>query len=229
MPQGLKLPCDLGAPVRQAEANRYLKSNAGLPGITADFSGKRLVLQVYNMGAIYAASRRIELLSIGERKAMRIYNSGTLMKISQVVLASFLLTCFVACNKPAANTAAPAAAAQPAVDPNATIPPKFVSGVNAPFPDNLWNKPGTVTVAATVGTDGTITETKVVSSPHPELNDLATNAVKQWKFESAKKNGQAVPFTITVNLKFEKPAPGTKVQQMPPAKAPAASAEKKQK
>ncbi len=148
------------------------------------------------------------------------------MKVLNVVFASALALGFVACNKPASNSAA-TPAAQPAADPNATVPPKFVSGVDAAFPDNLWNKPGTVTVAATVGTDGSVTETKIVNSPHPELNDLAMNAVKQWKFEPAKKAGQAVPFTITVNLNFTPPAAGQKVEHMPAT--PANSAEKQKK
>jgi TonB family protein len=107
-----------------------------------------------------------------------------------------------ACDKPSAPTA-PAQAAQ---DPNVQTPPRVLKQVQPEFPKNLWGKPGAVAVMAVVGIDGKVGDTKVVSSPHPELNALAVNAVKQWQFDPARKNGKPVPVTITVNVAFQPPA-----------------------
>ena len=133
--------------------------------------------------------------------------------------AAALALIFTACNKP---PAAPAQNQQGAAqNASAVVPPRLIHGVQASFPEELWSKPGTVTVAAVVGVEGKVTETKIVTSPHPELNQLASDSVKQWTFEPAKKAGQAVPFTVTVNVNFAPPKAN--------APAPAASAQKPQK
>lgn len=125
--------------------------------------------------------------------------NSILMNILKLVFVAALAFSFAACNKP------PASAPQ-AQDANAIVPPRLLKGVKPEFPNTLWSKPGTVSVAAVVGVDGKITDTKVVSSPHPELNDLAMNAVKQWQFDPAKKAGQPVPFTVNVTVNFTPPA-----------------------
>ena len=117
-----------------------------------------------------------------------------------------------ACNKPSA----PTAPAQTAQDPNAQTPPRVLKQVQPDFPKSLWSKPGAVAVMAVVGIDGKVGDTKVVSSPHPELNPLAVNAVKQWQFDPARKGGKPVAVTITVNVAFQPPAAGAE------ASAPAA-------
>jgi len=130
-------------------------------------------------------------------------------------LAFFLL--IVACNKQPgdASQAASGAATQPVQDPNAPVPPRLLKGVHAQFPNTLWDKPGTVTVSAVVGVDGKVGDTKVMNSPHPELNQLATDAVKQWQFDPARKAGKPVPYMVTVNVKFETPAPDKTVPGQP--------------
>src|ERR1700756_1090154 len=72
----------------------------------------------------------------------------------------------MACNKPPAPAPVDATSAQGA---NAATPPRVLRRVKAEFPKALWSKPGTVSVRAMVGIDGKVGETKVVSSPHPEL------------------------------------------------------------
>jgi protein TonB len=144
------------------------------------------------------------------------------MPIAKLLLVLSIALLLTSCNKPAAPASQPAAAnasAQPAVDPNAPIPPRLKSGVHAKFPDTLWDKPGTVAVSAVVGPDGKVGETKIVSSPHPELNQLAIDAVKQWQFDPATQAGKPIPFTIAVNVNFQRPAPNQPAAaQAPPAK-----------
>ena len=110
----------------------------------------------------------------------------------------------VGCNKPAAPAASSNAQPQPQAAQNATLP-KVTKRVHAQFPKELWSKTGTVSVAALVGADGKVSETKVVSTPHPELNQLAMDAVKQWEFEPAMKDGKPTASLITVGVNFQPP------------------------
>jgi protein TonB len=116
------------------------------------------------------------------------------------------------CNKPASGPAPqqtqPAASnQQPQAPPtiNGVTPPRALKRVHAEFPQQLWDKPGTVTVAVLIKTDGTVGEAKIVNSPHQELNQLALNAVKQWQFDPARKDGKPIPLTVTVNVQFAPP------------------------
>jgi periplasmic protein TonB len=124
------------------------------------------------------------------------------LKQSFALLSLAAVMFSAACNRPSI----PTAPAQMAQDPNAQTPPRVLKQVQPDFPKNLWGKPGAVAVMAVVGIDGKVGDTKVVSSPHPELNPLAVNAVKQWQFDPARKDGKPVPVTITVNVAFQPPA-----------------------
>lgn len=131
-----------------------------------------------------------------------------LVAVVGLVLAS------AACNKPAAPAAG---TAQPQAQAG-TTPPTVTKRVHAAFPKELWSKPGTVAVAVLVKEDGKVGEAKVLNSPHPELNPLALDAVKQWEFQPAHKDGKAVASVITVGVNFQAPAPGQ-------GEAPATSAQ----
>ena len=60
---------------------------------------------------------------------------------------------------------------------------------------------GTVTIAARVDRNGTVTGTSVVRSI-PLLNQAALDAVKEWQFEPQRVGGKPVPTTVTVNVNF---------------------------
>jgi protein TonB len=149
-----------------------------------------------------------------------VYNTATELMLNpklSLLLFSVALVLFAAgCNKPAAP--APANAAPQSQNANAPVPPHLLRGVHAEFPKELWSKPGTVAVAAVVGTDGKVGETKIVSSPHPELNPLAINAVKQWQFDPARQAGKPIPSTVTVNVNFQPPADGKTAPAQKPLK-----------
>ena len=116
------------------------------------------------------------------------------------VLLSFgLMVCFAGCNKPAVDE-------PPAQNADASSPPRLLRGVHAEFPKKLWNKPGVVSVAAVVQPDGKVGDAKIVSSPHPELNPFALDAVKQWQFDPARRGGKPVSFTVVVNVTFQPPS-----------------------
>jgi protein TonB len=60
---------------------------------------------------------------------------------------------------------------------------------------------GMVILEATIGTDGSVTEAKVLRSI-PLLDEAAVAAVKQWKFTPTLLNGVPVPVIMTVTVNF---------------------------
>jgi TonB family protein len=60
---------------------------------------------------------------------------------------------------------------------------------------------GTVVLAATIGTDGTVKELHVVSGPDL-LQQAALDAVKEWRYRPYLLNGQPVEIRTTINIIF---------------------------
>lgn len=64
--------------------------------------------------------------------------------------------------------------------------------------------PGTVSVVFEVNQQGRVENPMVQRSSDPVFEKPALNAVKQWKFEPGKRNGQAVRFRMRVPFTFPK-------------------------
>jgi len=60
---------------------------------------------------------------------------------------------------------------------------------------------GVVTIEATIGSDGKVTDAKVVRSI-PMLDQAALDAVRQWEYTPTLLNGVPVPILTTVNINF---------------------------
>jgi TonB family protein len=60
---------------------------------------------------------------------------------------------------------------------------------------------GVVTIEATIGSDGKVTDAKVVRSI-PMLDQAALDAVRQWEYTPTLLNGVPVPVLTTVNITF---------------------------
>jgi protein TonB len=60
---------------------------------------------------------------------------------------------------------------------------------------------GIVIIEATIGTNGKVTETKVLRSI-PLLDQAALDAVKQWEYTPTLLNGVPVPVIMTVTVQF---------------------------
>jgi TonB family protein len=87
-----------------------------------------------------------------------------------------------------------------------------VSGYDSPpqvifsrFPDypSSWrnaNGEGTVLVLFTIEADGKVSNPSVVGSPPPRLAALVLDAIMQWKFKPAMRNGE--PTSIRVQQRF---------------------------
>lgn len=98
------------------------------------------------------------------------------------------------------------------VDPKSECPPGKrlpvrlgSSVVNPPLldysPPNAGPTSGRVLVEATIQTDGSVGEVKVLRGPD-ELHDLALAAVRRWRFARTCVNGTAVPIVHVVVVTF---------------------------
>ena len=61
---------------------------------------------------------------------------------------------------------------------------------------------GTIVLAVAINKNGGIDKVKVVRRLDPSLDQNAVDAVKQWQFAPAEKNGEAVPFQTLVEISF---------------------------
>ena len=66
------------------------------------------------------------------------------------------------------------------------------------------NTPGTVHIVFVVDQQGRVENPIVQITSNPIFDKSAINAVKQWKFEPGKRNGQAVKFRMRVPVTFSK-------------------------
>ncbi|KRG47311.1 energy transducer TonB [Stenotrophomonas panacihumi] len=67
---------------------------------------------------------------------------------------------------------------------------------------------GQTVLKVTVGPEGTPTEVALVkSSGQTQLDQLAQEKVREWKFRAATRNGQPVAQTIQVPVDFKPPVP----------------------
>ena len=73
-------------------------------------------------------------------------------------------------------------------------PPRKVKDVRPGYP----GVSGNVQLAATIGTDGSVTDVQVVKADRPELAPAAIDAVRQWEFDSTLLN--CVPIEVHMNV-----------------------------
>ena len=81
--------------------------------------------------------------------------------------------------------------------------PTRVKHVNPEYPPDAQaaRVQGVVICEAIIGTDGRVTDAKVLRSI-PMLDAAALEAVKQWEFEPTYLNGVPVPVIMTVTVNF---------------------------
>lgn len=103
------------------------------------------------------------------------------------------------------NTAAAAAAVADALFSLADLDqkPRVVYQPSPVIDAQLRRKaPGTVHVLFAVDQQGRVEEPRVQSSTDPVFERAALHAVKQWRFEPGKRNGQPVRFRMRVPITF---------------------------
>lgn len=61
---------------------------------------------------------------------------------------------------------------------------------------------GSVEMEAVVDVDGSVSAARVITPLHPELDEQAMNALKEWKFVPGTKDGAPVPVLVTIEMTF---------------------------
>ena len=84
-------------------------------------------------------------------------------------------------------------------------PPRLVSSVLPVYPPVARDAgiEGDVVIDTTIDKVGKVTSMKVVSGP-PMLRQAALEALRQWKYEPSKLNGEPVPVQMTVTIRFHR-------------------------
>jgi TonB family protein len=82
--------------------------------------------------------------------------------------------------------------------PEPFVAPRRIHRVDAEYPEaaRAANVKGIVIVEINVGTDGTVNKARVLRS-FPLLDDAAVAAVRQWRYDPARRHGQPVEQTTT--------------------------------
>ena len=85
-------------------------------------------------------------------------------------------------------------------------PPKATHAPDPEYPEipAAEERDGVVVMLVGINARGHVEPVRVVRSSSKVFEKTAVNTVKTWKFKPAKKNGQAVPVQVTVEMKFSK-------------------------
>lgn len=95
---------------------------------------------------------------------------------------------------------------EPVVDTGPGVTPPRVTHQVAPNPDSGaagFRVSGTVVIGLVVSSKGLPRGVHVVRSLDKDLDKNAVEAVEQWRFEPARKAGDAVAVRITVEIRFQ--------------------------
>jgi len=85
-----------------------------------------------------------------------------------------------------------------------TTPPRLISAPDPVYTDAARRAmlQGIVVVSLVVGADGLVRDPHILTSLRHDLDDSALQAVREWKFEPATKNGQPVEVHVNVQVSF---------------------------
>jgi TonB family protein len=82
-------------------------------------------------------------------------------------------------------------------------PPRVVKQVNPRYPTNRGVRAvGSVIIALVVSSKGLPQDPHVVKSLDKDLDESAVEAVQEWRFAPAEKNGKAVAVRVSVQIQF---------------------------
>lgn len=96
----------------------------------------------------------------------------------------------------------PPPAGLPLAGTGGVAPPRLTSKVQPELPPGTAGETGIVLVRAVIGPDGKVQNAKIARSLRPDLDEKALEAVKQWRFKPAEKDGHKVAVLITIEVNF---------------------------
>ncbi len=84
-------------------------------------------------------------------------------------------------------------------------PIQLLQGVQPTYPDELklYGEDGEAKIRAIIDESGSVAEAAVVEATHPAFGQAALEAVKAWRFEPAREDGQPVPQTVVIPIIFK--------------------------
>jgi TonB family protein len=81
-------------------------------------------------------------------------------------------------------------------------PPKVVHQVSPEHPAEGFRIAGAVLIGLVVSSQGAPKDVRVLRSLDKAVDQNAVDAVKQWRFEPAKKEGQPVAVRLSIEIRF---------------------------
>jgi periplasmic protein TonB len=87
-----------------------------------------------------------------------------------------------------------------------TTPPKAIHTVAPEYPETAIRSvvDPTVLVKLTIPPDGIPKDVKIAKGYRPEFDQSALEAVRQWRFKPAMKDGKPVQVTVTLQVVFQR-------------------------
>jgi protein TonB len=73
---------------------------------------------------------------------------------------------------------------------------------NYPESSTAQTAPIAVSLEATIGVDGTVTDARVTTAAPPEFEEAAVAAVRQWEFSPTLLNCEAIEVHMNVSVSF---------------------------
>ena len=91
----------------------------------------------------------------------------------------------------------------PACGPDVTLP-RPTKERRPQYPSNAMRErvQGWVEMEVVVKDDGKVGAVRMIKTLHPELDEAAIEAVRQWEFEPAKRAGKAIPVMVNIEMTF---------------------------
>ena len=83
-------------------------------------------------------------------------------------------------------------------------PPRRISGGEPNYTEAARRDKvqGTVVLSVMIGEDGSVRDVSVLRTLRPDLDESSVQAVRQWRFQPAMKDGAAIPFRTQVETSF---------------------------
>ena len=129
-------------------------------------------------------------------------DQARLRPITIAVSIGALIACFLF-----AVVRAPAAGTDPAasVPPDKRSPPVAIRTVNPKHPDGLLKKlvNGDAEIDCLVTAEGRVADARVFAASHPEFGEAAMEAVRQWEFRPAERNGTPIAMRVRIPIAFQ--------------------------
>ena len=83
-------------------------------------------------------------------------------------------------------------------------PPRLLAEVKPDYPDAARRRglEGQVEMEIVVRRDGSVGDVRILKGLSSELNDRAAQAVRQWRFAPARRQGEPVDVIVEVSVEF---------------------------